>query len=72
MQHGIGRNADTVKNTPHEEPGTDVVVENGKFIDIAVMPLEKADYGGDLARRAGAVERQGELVGAIGSWHAGP
>jgi hypothetical protein len=72
MQRGIGRSSDAVKNTPHEEPGTDVVVENGKFIDITVMPVEKADYGGDLTRRAGAVECQGELVGAIGSRHAGP
>jgi hypothetical protein len=43
---------DAMKHTAHEEALAEVVVENGQFVDIAMMPVEKADDGGNLARRA--------------------
>jgi hypothetical protein len=47
-----------VKDAAHEEAFAEIVVENGEFVDITMMPVEKADNGGNLAR--GARTRNGE------------
>ena len=61
-----------MKHTSHKKTRADVVVENGQLVDIAMMPLEKTNHGGDLARGAWARQGQGELMGAIGGGHAVP
>ena len=42
-------NRNPMKHTSHEKPRADVIVEYGQLIDIAMMPLEKTNNGGDLA-----------------------
>jgi len=52
----------TVKNAAHEKAFAEFVVENGEFVDIAMMPVEKADNGGNLARGARAGNGENQLV----------
>jgi hypothetical protein len=51
-----------VKNAAHEKPLTEVVVENGEFVDITMMPVEKADNGGNLARGARTRDGENQLI----------
>ena len=54
---------DAMKHTAYEEALAEVVVENGQFVDIAMMPVEKADDGGNLSRRARTRDRENPLIG---------
>ena len=51
-----------MKHAAHEEALAEVVVENGQFVDIAMMPVEKADDGGDLSRRARTRDGEHQLM----------
>jgi hypothetical protein len=51
-----------MKHTPHKKPCTDVIIKHSQLIDIAMMPLEKADDSGNLSRGARAGQGQGELM----------
>jgi hypothetical protein len=53
--------SDAVKDAADEEAFAEVVVEYGQFVDIAVMPVEKADDGGDLARGARTRDSENQL-----------
>jgi len=52
---------DAMKDASYEEAFAEIVVENGQFVDIAMMPVEKADNGGNLARRARTRDGEDQL-----------
>ncbi|KGV46890.1 hypothetical protein X900_4647 [Burkholderia pseudomallei BDU 2] len=41
-----------MEHATHEKARAEVVVEDGQLVDVAAMPVEQADDGGDLARGA--------------------
>jgi hypothetical protein len=59
-----------MKHAAYEKVLAEVVVENGQFVDIAMMPVEKADDGGNLARRARTGDRENQLIGTGIGGHA--
>jgi acyl CoA:acetate/3-ketoacid CoA transferase alpha subunit len=59
-----------MKNAAHEKAFAEIVVENGEFVDIAMMPVEKADNGGNLARRARTRNGEYRLIGTGIGGHA--
>jgi hypothetical protein len=59
-----------VKDAAHKKALAEIVVEYGEFIDIAMMALEKADDGGNLARRARTRDGENQLSGTGIGGHA--
>jgi hypothetical protein len=51
-----------VKDAAYEKALAEVVVEDGEFIDITLVPVEEADHSGDLSGCAGTGYRQYELM----------
>ncbi len=61
---------DAMKYAADEKALAEVIVKNGQFVDIAMMPVEKADNGGNLARRARTRDGENPLIGTGIGGHA--
>ncbi len=51
-----------VEDAAYEEVLAEVVVEDGEFIDVTLVPIEKTDHGSDLSRSTGTGHREHELM----------